>query len=119
MVKRKYIPHPFTDEELVQFFGACDSIIPYKNRPAFVLRKIQCPVFFRLLYSSGMRTTEARYLKCGDVDLGHGVINIRKSKGYDQHYVALHETMTDLLRKYDEAVSKLNDSIRFKASLRH
>ncbi len=103
----KYIPHPFTDEELTRFFEACDSIIPYKNRPASVLRKIQCPVFFRLLYSSGMRTTEARHLKCKDVDLYHGVINIRKSKGYDQHYVALHDTMTDLLRKYNTTVKKL------------
>lgn len=103
----KYIPHPFTDEELTRFFEACDSIIPYKNRPASVLRKIQCPVFFRLLYSSGMRTTEARHLKCKDVDLYHGVINIRKSKGYDQHYVALHGTMTDLLRRYDTTAKKL------------
>lgn len=107
MVGCKYIPHPFTDEELTRFFEACDSIIPYKNRPASVLRKIQCPVFFRLLYSSGMRTTEARHLKCKDVDLYHGVINIRKSKGYDQHYVALHGTMTDLLRRYDATVKKL------------
>lgn len=107
MAGRKYIPYPFTDEELTRFFKACDSIIPYKNRPASVLRKIQCPTFFRLLYSSGMRTTEARHLKCRDVDLEHGVINIRKSKGSDQHYVALHDTMTDLLRRYDTAAKKL------------
>lgn len=107
MARCKYIPHPFTDEELTRFFEACDSMIPYKNRPASVLRKIQCPAFFRLLYSSGMRTTEARQLKREDVDLEHGVINIRKSKGYDQHYVALHGTMTDLLLRYDAAAEKL------------
>lgn len=105
--RRKYIPHPFTDDELARFFEACDSIVPYKNRPASVLRKIQCPVFFRLLYSSGMRTTEARHLKREDVDLTHGVVNIRKSKGYDQHYVALHDTMTELLCRYDNACEKL------------
>lgn len=54
-----------------------------------------------------MRTTEARYLKREDVDLEHGVVNIRKSKGYDQHYVALHDTMTNLLFRYDEAVDKI------------
>ena len=66
--KRQYIPHAFTEEELARFFEACDSIVPYKGRPASVIRKLQCPVFFRLLYSSGMRTTEARYLKREDVD---------------------------------------------------
>lgn len=63
---------------------------------------------FRLLYSSGIRTTEARYLKREDVDLEHGVLNIRKSKGYDQHYVALHKSMTELLKQYD----KVAESIR-------
>ena len=74
---------------------------------ASIIRKLQCPVFFRLLYSSGMRTTEARYLKRADVDLEHGVVNIRKSKGYDQHYIALHDTMTELLVRYDEAMDKI------------
>ena len=105
--KRKYIPHAFSEEELSGFFIACDNIVPYKNRPASVLRKIQCPAFFRLLYSSGIRTTEARYLRRADVDLIHGVLNIQKSKGYDQHYVALHETMTEVLVNYDAAANKL------------
>lgn len=107
LTKRKYIPHAFTEEELTRFFDACDSIVPYKGRRASVLRKLQCPVFFRLLYSSGIRTTEARGLRRGDVDLIHGVLDIRKSKGYDQHYVALHETMTDILTEYDTVINKL------------
>lgn len=105
--KRTYIPHAFSDEELAKFFNACDSIIPYKNRPASLIRKLQCPALFRLLYSSGIRTTEARYLKRLDVDLQHGVLNIQKSKGYDQHYVALHETMTEVLVSYDKAIDKI------------
>jgi len=105
--RRKYIPHAFTREELGAFFRECDSIDPYKGRKASVVRKLQCPVFFRLLYSSGIRTTEARYLQRPDVDLVHGVLNIRKSKGYDQHYVALHETLTELLKVYDSAIDKI------------
>jgi len=104
---RKYIPHAFTDDELARFFDECDSIVPYKGRMASMVRKLQCPVFFRLLYSSGIRTTEARFLKKEDVDLDHGVLNIRKSKGYDQHYVALHETMTALLLRYDETIGRI------------
>jgi integrase len=105
--KKKYIPYAFGNDELSRFFQECDSIIPYKGRFSSVLRKVTCPVFFRLLFSSGIRTTEARYLQCEDVDLTHGVLNIRKSKGYDQHYVALHESIIELLKKYDQTVSKI------------
>jgi site-specific recombinase XerD len=111
--KGKYIPHAFSNEELVSFFGECDSIIPYLGRFPSVLRKIQIPIFFRLLYSSGIRTTEARYLQCEDVDLKHGILNIRKSKGYDQHYVALHESMTEALKKYNVAISRLQPKRKY------
>ncbi|MGB3542417.1 tyrosine-type recombinase/integrase, partial [Rubrivirga sp.] len=59
------------------------------------------------LYSTGMRTNEARMLQCEDVDLTHGIIHIAHSKGLDQHRVALHPTMWDLLKQYDEAMERL------------
>ena len=102
-----YVPHAFTDDELARFFAACDSIVPYMNRRASLVRKVTCPAFFRLLYSSGIRTTEARLLRRGDVDLEHGVLDIRRSKGYDQHYVALHPSMAGVLRAYDAAAERL------------
>ena len=88
--KSVYIPHAFNEEELRRFFYECDQVVSMRPERKYNMKEIVCPVFFRLLYSSGVRTTEARYLKREDVDLVHGVLNIRKSKGYDQHYVALH-----------------------------
>lgn len=107
--KKKYIPHAFSDDELKSFFYECDHISPSQSKDRIsAIRKITCPVFFRLLYSSGIRTTEARLLKVKDVDFEHGVLNIRASKGYDQHYVALqHNSMTVVLKQYDTAISKL------------
>ena len=35
--KRQYIPHAFTEKELARFLETCDSIAPYKRRPASVL----------------------------------------------------------------------------------
>jgi len=108
---RTYIPYAFEDDELDRFFHACDSIRPYhRKKMSAVVRKYTVPVFFRLLYCTGMRTTEARLLKRENVDLVHGVIDIQKSKGYDQHYVAMHDTMTSLMVKYDLAVSELQPS---------
>lgn len=107
--KKRRIPHAFSRDELERFFHECDSIIPCRGRMAYAseLRKITCPVFFRLLYSSGIRTTEARFLMRDGVDLVNGVLDIQKSKGYDQHYVALHQSMTEMLSLMISAIITL------------
>jgi len=74
----KYTPYAFDDDELKNFFRVCDSIKPYLGRRATEIRRLTVPVFFRLLYSTGMRTTEARLLKRENVDLAHGIIDIPK-----------------------------------------
>ena len=102
-----YVPHAFTEDELRRFFEACDSIVPYMGRFESRVRKVQLPAFFRLLYSSGLRTTEARLLSRSDVDLRHELVDVRRSKGYDQHYVALHPNMAAVLEAYDEAAERL------------
>lgn len=101
-----YIPHSFTDTELKNFFRACDSL-PFTPRTSEQRsRKITIPVFFRLLYSSGIRTYEARMLRIEDVDLCHGVLDIRYTKGHAQHYAVLHDFMLELLKIYDTAIRK-------------
>ena len=104
---KAYVPHAFTHDELARFFAECDSIDARGKGLAGRLRAIVCPAFFRLLYSSGIRTTEARLLRRTDVDLGEGVLDIRRSKGPDQHYVALHPTMADVLARYDASAEAL------------
>jgi integrase len=102
-----YIPHAFTDEELEAFFDACDNItVPVPNKVSR-LKKIEVPIFFRLLYSSGIRTAEARLLRVNNVNLEDGILDIRESKGCHQHYVVLHDTMSDLMRRYDAAIRKI------------
>jgi len=101
-----YIPHALSEAELNNFFRACDEI-PDSLQTRDRLRKITVPVFFRLLYSSGIRPVEARMLKTEDVDLDGGILNIRFSKGVDQHYVVLHDTMLELMKQYDMAVGQI------------
>lgn len=101
-----YIPHSFTEAELENFFHACDNLPSVPRTSEQLSRKITIPVFFRLLYSSGIRTNEARMLKVEDVDLNHGIINIRYSKGYAQHYAVLHDSMLELLKIYDAAIRR-------------
>jgi len=100
-----YIPHAFTGAELSYFFRACDELPCALRTQEQLSRKITIPVFFRLLYSSGIRTKEARMLRVEDVDLCHGILDIHYSKGHAQHYVVLHDSMLELLKKYDAAIS--------------
>jgi integrase len=101
-----YVPHAFTDAELGAFFAACDAV-PDGGNLERRSRRITLPVFFRLLYSAGLRTTEARLLRVEDADLDEGVLSVRRSKGPNQHYVALHPSMTGLMRRYDAEISRL------------
>lgn len=105
---RTYIPHAFSSEELQRFFHECDYLeLGSRITKTDIYRQMTIPVFFRLLYSSGLRTTEARLLKRHDVDLDHGIVNVESGKGYDQRYVALHESMNTLMQKYDSAADRL------------
>ncbi|WP_291300810.1 tyrosine-type recombinase/integrase [Desulfosporosinus sp. BICA1-9] len=101
-----YIPHSFTEAELENFFRACDSLPSVSRTSEQRSRKITVPVFFRLLYSSGIRTNEARMLRVEDVDLCQGILDIHYSKGHAQYYVVLHDSMIQLLKKYDAAIRK-------------
>ncbi|MBU3153662.1 tyrosine-type recombinase/integrase [Clostridium estertheticum] len=105
---RIYIPHAFTEQELTNFFCECDSLGVHPRNEPVLTRKLTVPVFFRLLYSSGIRTTEARQLRKTDVDMEHGILDIRYSKGRNQHYIALHDSMLEQIRKYDTAIEKIH-----------
>lgn len=102
------VPHEFTEEELCKFFKACDNIgSKYKIRKFERIRRIVVPVIFRLLYSSGMRTCEAREMRRCDVNLETGVVNIAISKTYSEHIIVLHDSMCELLVRYDVAIENI------------
>ena len=108
------IPHSFTDEELSRFFKACDKYpFNYRHPKSSKILQMSLPVIFRLLFSSGIRTTELRKLERKDVDIKNGILNICKSKGHDQHYVALHDTMLNLMRKYDISINKYSPNRKY------
>ena len=46
-------------------------------------------------------------LQMTNVNLSNGVLDIRYSKGHDQHYIVLHDSMLKLMQTYDWAIGKL------------
>ena len=105
----KYVPHFYTKEELTKFFKECDNMGHHNNMLECLLNEIEFPVLFRLLLSTGMRTTEVRLLEKVNVDLAKGCIYIVReaTKGYMERRVFLHESMRRLLVDYDAAVENL------------
>ena len=100
----RYIPHIFTEHELQAFFAEIDRCVLSPYSPA---RHLTIPVFFRLLYCCGLRSSEARLLNLEDVDLRNGKVNIRHSKGSKDRNVMMSEDVLNLCRIYDAKVSRL------------
>lgn len=94
---QQYVPHIYTTDELRRFFEETDkchycSEVPYRH--------LVMPEFFRLLFSCGLRCSEARLLTVGDVNLDQGVLTIRNSKNHNSRLVPIPESMTQRFRKY-------------------
>lgn len=71
------------------------------------LTRIEFPVLILLMESAGLRPNEARELRTKDVNLKDGIISITETKGYIQHHVVLHDTMLQLLKRYDAKVATI------------
>lgn len=102
-----YIPHFFTDKELGTFFKQCDAYVIVNHEKCRslnnLLNRFELPIYYRLLLS----TCEARWLRREDVDLATGVVDVKKSKGSDEHRIVLHESALEMLRNYDAAMEKV------------
>jgi integrase len=105
----RYIPHIYTNEELILIFEQTDKCHPCNEVP---YRHHVMPVFFRLLYCTGMRLSEARLLKMCDVDLDDGVITVTNAKLDKHRQLPVSPEMLVRLRSYHRNVhtfSKADD----------
>jgi integrase/recombinase XerD len=80
------LPTVFSREELKRLF--------------FVPQRLKQRVIFSLIYSAGLRVSEASSLKITDIDSDRMRIKIRNSKGNKDRYVILSEYILKGLRKY-------------------
>ncbi|MDQ2745306.1 MAG: tyrosine-type recombinase/integrase [Chloroflexota bacterium] len=58
------------------------------------------PVLFRTIYACGLRASEARLLRPGDVDIDAGVLQIRDAKGGKDRQVPVSESLRVRLAEY-------------------
>lgn len=97
----RYVPHIFNSRELSAFFKAIDTCHPSHFSPG---RHLVIPVFFRLLYCCGLRSSEARMLHVSDVDFKSGSVFIRESKGHKDRIIYPSDDILHLCKVYDEKI---------------
>jgi integrase len=93
----RYVPHIYTDRELAALFTQTDRCHYCCQVP---LRHLVMPVLFRTIYACGLRCSEARLLRVGDVDVDAGVLQIRDAKGGKDRQVPVCEALRARLARY-------------------
>lgn len=101
----KYDAHIYTDEELKAFFKAVDSSKSVEKQCPY--RAMIMPVFFRILYTSGMRVSELRLCKVKDVNLDERYICVTNAKNQKERLVPIHR---DLIEKCREIKKKIHQN---------
>jgi integrase len=93
----RYAPHIYTDRELAGLFAQADRC-HYDSQVPF--RHLIMPVLFRTVYACGLRVSDARLLRPGDVDVSAGVLQIRDAKGGKDRQVPVSGPLRDRLAGY-------------------
>ena len=93
----RYVPHIYTDQELAALFAQTDRC-RYCSQVPF--RHLVMPVLFRTIYACGLRLSEARLLRPGDVDIDAGVLQVRDAKGGKDRQVPVSEPLRVRLSDY-------------------
>jgi integrase len=93
----QYVPHIYTEDELQRFFHQTDQCHYVSEHP---YRHLIMPVFFRMIYACGLRSSEARLLKLADVDIDAGILTIHHSKKDNSRLVAMSHELTNRCRDY-------------------
>mgnify|MGYP001567619474 CR=1 FL=1 len=98
----RYAAYIFTHEEIKKIFESCDRVFPYRHSNVHLVM----PVLIRLLYSSGLRISEAVGLQMKHVDLKNGVLEIKKAKNGKDRLVPLSNSMRDICIRYCQAIHR-------------
>lgn len=94
---RGFIPYIFSHAEIVDVIRAVDGLGPARCSP---YRGQLYSAMVRVLYGCGLRLSEMRLLKVGDVDLEEGVIAVRNGKNDESRYVPMSESLWAYLKRY-------------------
>jgi len=91
-------------EEIAAIWKALDKTVPLQSN---LVRQLVFPAIFRTIYCCGLRPSEALKLRIEDVNLEHGILDIKESKGHKSRIVVMPEDLTGYCRHYERQVCTL------------
>ncbi|HET7117082.1 MAG TPA: tyrosine-type recombinase/integrase [Hanamia sp.] len=94
----KYTPYIFSKEQIINLFTACDQLKPavcHRKSLIFII-----PTLFRLLYGTGMRTSEALSLLSSDVNLEDNYLILRNCKNGKDRLIPIASSLAEVCREY-------------------
>ena len=97
--KNDFTPYIYTEEEISRIFYCADRYSP-ENKPIIYDNGRLMPVLLRLLYSTGMRISEALSLHISDLDAGKGVISLLAGKNHAGRNIVVSPSMKRVLEYY-------------------
>lgn len=97
-LKSDFTPYIFTQEQITAIFKSCDTLVLQRHNTNSSLFAI--PALLRILYSTGLRISEALNLKNEDVDLKKHVIKITQTKNGCARIVPICIELEEVLRQY-------------------
>lgn len=86
--RTQYAAHIYSRDELKRCFEAIDELPSLPTKCPY--RHLVLPLYFRILYSTGMRLSELRLAKVRDFNLRDGYITIHGGKNNKDRIVPLH-----------------------------
>jgi integrase len=94
-IPRRKPPHIYSEDEIQALIRQAGQLLPHGG-----LSPRTYVAFLSLLFSTGLRMSEACRLTCNDVDLQRGLLTIRGSKFRKTRWVPLHPSATEALARY-------------------
>lgn len=99
-LKRKFQPYIYSHDEITNVIKMVDKYSHEQSQLKWSL-KIVMPYIIRILYSCGLRISEALHLKKEDVSIEEKFIYIRNSKESSSRYIPLSESLCLCLKTYE------------------
>lgn len=96
---KTFVPTILTPGEISAFFKATDEIKKWHCGDRFT--PSVAPVLFRLMYTCGLRPTEARELGVNDVNSSTGEILIKRNKSKKERIVVMSDDMLQMCQQYE------------------
>ena len=99
-----FIPYIFSVDEMERIFACSDSLCPHR----FSTIPLIMPVILRMLYSCGLRISEAVNLQNKHVNLQEGILEIKNSKFGKDRLLPMSSSMATICRQYYHVMHNLS-----------